>query len=154
MILFAIRDRIMRRAYGRIPDFVIGDPDDPYLLRWWLVPRNPISNAYLHLFLRSDDDRARHTHPWLWNLSILLRGRYREWYGDGPNDFRDYRAGSIKFRWGAAAHRIELIDGPCWTLFLTGPRIRQWGFLCPRGFVHWRDFTAPTDKGKIGRGCE
>ena len=34
-------------------------------------------NAYLHQFLRSDDDRANDGHPWH-NVSTLLRGRYRE----------------------------------------------------------------------------
>lgn len=24
----------------------------------------------------------------------------------------------------------------------------------PRGWVHWREFTAPGDKGSIGRGCD
>ncbi|WGS53554.1 hypothetical protein LFL96_21075 [Paraburkholderia sp. D15] len=141
------------RVTRRRPDFIIGGADAPYLRRWWTIPRNRFLNAYLHHFLRSDDDRARHTHPWLWKLSILLRGRYREWYSDGPHDFVDREAGTIKFRWGAAAHRIELIDGPCWTLFLTGPRVREWGFLCPSRFVHWREFTAPTDAGEIGSGC-
>lgn len=56
---------------------------------------------------------------------------------------------------GRTAHRIELVDGPCWTLFITGPRYREWGFHCPeKGWVHWRDFTAPNDYGEIGRGCD
>ena len=146
-------DWLIRRYEWREPDFVIGGRSWPYLLRWWVIPRNWLLNAYLHLFLRSDDDRARHTHPWLWNMSVLLRGKYREWFGDGPNDYVDRVAPAFKFRWGAAAHRIELIDGPVWTLFITGPRWREWGFLCPKGFVHWRDFTAPEDPGSTGPGC-
>jgi hypothetical protein len=147
-------DAWIASAQRRGPDFVIGGANDPYLLRWFLIPRNPLFNAYLHNFWRSDDDRARHTHPWLCNLSVLLRGRYREWFGDGPTDYVDRTAPALKFRWGAAPHRIELIDGPVWTLFLTGPRVREWGFLCPGRFVHWKAFTAPNDKGSIGKGCE
>lgn len=135
----------------RPPDQVIGGQEAPYMRRWWVVPRNPVQNVYLHQFLRSDDDRAHHTHPWLWNASVLLRGRYREWHGE---TFTDREAGAVKVRWGPAPHRIELIDGPCWTLFMTGPRVRQWGFLCPQGFVHWRDFTAEHDPGDVGKGCD
>jgi hypothetical protein len=143
----AFISRITRRE----PDQVIGGHDDPYLRRWWVVPRNPLQNVYLHQFLRSDDDRAHHTHPWAWNCSLLLRGQYREWHGD---TFTDRKAGDWKFRWGPAPHRIELTDGPCWTLFLTGPRVRTWGFLCPQGFVDWKSFTAADDPGSIGKGCD
>src|SRR3546814_10878289 len=42
--------------------------------------------------------------------------------------------GTITFRRAAAAHRLDLAEDiqgqriPCWTLFITGPRIREWGF--------------------------
>lgn len=142
--LRAIADR-------RAPDVVIGGPADPYLLRWWVIPRNPVFNVYLHLFLRSDDDRALHDHPWV-NLSCLLEGSYTEHTADRANVLR---AGDWRFRAsGKISHRIELTDGPCWTLFVTGPRYRQWGFLCPRGWVHWKLFTASDDPGAVGRGCD
>lgn len=146
-----IAEWLIERAMKRRVDFVIGGQDDPYLLRWWVIPRNPLFNVYQHYFMRSDDDRARHTHPWLFNVSILLHGTYREWTTD--TEYRDYHTGAIRFRWGPAPHRIELIDGPVWTLFITGPRVRHWGFLCPQGFVHWQVFTARDDKGSIGKGC-
>lgn len=147
----SVTERIITCVTRRPPDFVIGGRENPYLLRWWVIPRNRFFNVYVHCFLRSDDDRARHTHPWLFNLSWLLRDGYREWLTD--TDFVDRTAPAAKFRFGAAAHRIELTRGPCWTLFVTGPRVRQWGFLCPRGFVHWKQFTAPGNQGEIGQGC-
>src|SRR5690606_35831081 len=61
----------------RPPDFIVGGAERPYLKRWWLIPRNPIFNVYLHQFLRDDDDRALHDHPWPW-CSILLDGSYIE----------------------------------------------------------------------------
>ena len=144
-------DRLIARISRRPPDLVIGSGERPYLRRWFLVPHNRLCNVYLHQFLRSDDDRALHTHPWV-NLSLLLRGSYREHTPDGAFDLV---AGDWKFRRsGNMAHRIELTHGTCWTLFLTGPKYQEWGFLCPRGFVHWRDFTAPGDKGSVGRGCD
>lgn len=68
---------LIARAQRRLPDFVIGGHANPYLLRWWLIPRNRVFNIYLHKFLRDDDDRALHDHPWFW-CSIMLRGEYVE----------------------------------------------------------------------------
>lgn len=154
-----LHNRLFARAHAmtrRAPDVVIGGTGDPYLARWWVIPRNPVLNVYLHLFLRSDDDRALHDHPWA-NASIVLSGEYTEHQilagGVCPRLVR--RAGDIVVRpSGRIAHRIELHDGPCWTLFLTGPRYRTWGFHCPDGWVRWQDFTAGKQGELIGRGCE
>jgi hypothetical protein len=154
MILWLHR-ALRRVADRRPPDFIIGGADRPYLRRWWLIPRNPVFNVYLHHFLRSDDDRALHDHPW-WNLSLLLEGAYVEHTiaAGGVHKETWREAGQAKFRLGRDAHRIELTDGPCWTLFITGPRFRSWGFHCPRaGWTHWRDFTAADDPGSVGPGC-
>jgi hypothetical protein len=134
----------------RAPDFVIGPPADPYLERWWLIPRNRWFNVYLHRFRHSDDDRALHDHPW-WNVSILLRGEYVE---ITPKGEWVRRAGAVVFRAARAAHRIELRKGHVWTLFLTGPVVREWGFLCPKGWRHWRDFVSLSNPGEAGPGCD
>lgn len=161
----------MKHVACRPPDLVIGGADNPYLLRWYVIPRNRAFNVYLHRFRRSDDDRALHDHPW-WNVSVLLKGRYVEHtIAPGGVHIRTERsAGAIKFRRAGAAHRIELLprtvrmitadgpktlrsEAPCWTLFITGPRIRDWGFHCPRGWVHWREFTSGPRGETIGKGC-
>lgn len=136
------------RRFKRHPNFVIGNP--PYLLRWWLLPRNRWFNIYLHCVLRDDDDRVLHDHPWT-SLSIVLRGSYRE---VTPRGTRLYEAGSVIFRTATLPHRLEVVDGPVWTLFITGRRIRDWGFHCPKGWVPWQQFVAPHDSGQIGRGCD
>jgi hypothetical protein len=146
-----MRQYLINIAQRCDPDFVIGGNVRPYLLRWWLIPRNPVFNVYLHCFLRSDDDRALHDHPWLFNCSILLKGKYLE---HTPSGTFMRRSGGWKFRWGPAAHRIELAGEPCWTVFITGPRVREWGFHCPQGWIHWKRFTAPGDKGAVGKGCD
>lgn len=154
--LAAAADRLIASAGQRPPDFVIGGQDRPYLCRWWLIPRNRLLNVYLHLFLRSDDDRALHDHPWA-NCSILLRGSYTEHTiaAGGIHSHQVLRAGDVKLRAsGKMAHRIELHDGPCWTLFITGPRYRNWGFHCESTWVPWERFTEPGDSGAIGRGCD
>jgi hypothetical protein len=143
-------------GWSRPPDFVVGGWAKPYLLRWFLIPRNPVFNVYLHLFLRSDDDRALHDHPWV-NLSILLAGRYVEETirAGGIHRRTPRQAGQVKLRSPWAAHRIELTDGPCLTLFITGPRLRSWGFHCAeRGWVDWKRFTKAGSAGEVGPGCD
>lgn len=158
-----IADRIIARVLKREPDFIIGGLDRPYLLRWWLIPRNRFFNVYVHKFLRSDDDRAHHDHPWLFNASWHLRDGYNEHTitAGGALVVSARAQGDMKFRWGPAPHRVELIaeqDGslrPCWTLFCTGPRVREWGFYCmEKGWIHWKRFTATNDPGAIGKGCD
>lgn len=166
-----LADQLIRRiATARAPDLIVGrdHPDGPYLNRWWVIPRNRLFNVYLHQFLRDDDDRALHDHPWAW-CSLLLRGGYVEHtIAAGGIHHRHVRhAPSVKFSLPSRAHRVELFKwwGPpdyarcvpsrCWTLFITGPVVRQWGFHCPeRGWVPSFEFVNPDDVGSIGKGCE
>lgn len=140
------------KAGSRPPDFVIGpEVETPYLQRWWIIPRNLIFNIYLHRFLHSDEDRALHDHPWV-NCSIIIDGEYIEHSMDGVAT--PHKAGDVKFRRAVAAHRLELVGFECWTIFITGPVIREWGFHCPKGWRHWKEFVSDRDHGKVGRGCE
>jgi hypothetical protein len=156
--------RLKRLAEARGPDFIIGSEADPYMLRWYLIPRNRWLNVYLHHILRDDEDRALHDHPWA-SMSLCLHGEVGEVYGDWDGQCtRVARAGSLVYRSSRFAHRLFLPDGPAWTIFITGPRIREWGFWCPRespagGWRHWKEFTAFREvgedgKGRIGRGCD
>lgn len=181
--LFAILQH--KVANRRAPDFIVGadNPDGAYLRRWYLVPRNRVLNIYLHQFLRDDDDRALHDHPWPW-CSLLLDGGYFEHtIAAGGIHSRQLRvAGSVKVSGPRRAHRIELLrwadpdpdpsdeyadddhvdasfslqpSAPCWTLFITGPRMRRWGFHCPQaGWVDFARFTKPGSTGETGAGCD
>lgn len=133
------------------PHFVIGHADRPYLRRWYILPRNRFVNVYLHQFLRDDDDRALHDHPWPY-LSVILRGGYYEITGAGS---AWYGPGTILTRHATHRHRVELHQGkPCWTLFITGPRVREWGFYCKHGWVHWREFTSSANGVETTKGCD
>lgn len=170
------------------PHFVVGEPENPYMLRWYLIPKNPVFNIYLHKFLRSDEDRALHDHPWA-NISIVLAGRYNEVV---PEDDAAWRSGHSRltvkklrkpfrpvFRRARSIHRVELLkeedmpsryegdcpavwipsvpgaEVPCWSLFITGPKVRQWGFWCPAGWKHWAKFVSVRrDGNSVGPGCE
>lgn len=135
----------------RDADLTIGPPGDVYLRRWHVIPRNGLLNIFLHQFLRSDDPRALHDHPYA-NISIILRGFYIEVMPD--RRIARFRFRPI-FRSASAAHRIELVGGrPVWSLFITGPHVREWGFHCPNGWRHHADYIAVHNGGnQIGRGC-
>lgn len=164
----------------RPADERIGDQDDPYMLRWfvqrkyrlldtqagellrriWCVEGRRLENAYIHKFIRSDDDRALHDHPWPW-VTVLLDGSYWEHLPAnpadpaGPTKCIHRSAGNIVVRREAAQpHRIQIIPGrPVTTLFLTAEKSREWGFWCSRGWRHWRDFVALDALGRT-RGCD
>lgn len=132
------------------------------LHRWQAAAARLLPNLYLHCFLRDDDDRALHDHPSAAVSLILDRGYVEHTIDAGGIHRRAFHpAGSLRVLRARRAHRVELLrDGagrplPCWTLFLFGPTVREWGFHCPqRGWVHWRDFTADGQPGEVGRGCE
>lgn len=174
----AIQTRLVRWAEGRMsrrdPDFIIGDN---YLLRWYVTPwkkwslRHPLRrdrrlmlgkyapvNVYLHRIERSDDDRALHDHPWS-SASVILVGGYDEVVPLDPADPAGEvkrlrrRPGDITFRGPRSAHRLELIDGSCVSLFLMGPKVRDWGFWCRWGWRPWWEFVG-GDPGQVGRGCD
>jgi hypothetical protein len=101
--------------------------------------------VYLHYFFRGDHDRELHAHPWTWAVSMILSGGYVEQRYDGPIEgireglVRERRLGpgSINIIRHDTYHRIHLMDGPSWSLFIAGPRFsatrgEDWGFLDPR----------------------
>ena len=109
-----------------------------YLIRRYLLPRNKFLNIYLHRFLGSDDDRALHDHPW-YSISCVLKGRLIEHRSDGST--RKIGRGKIAIRSPRFQHRIELPVGEsATTLFITGPVVRTWGFVCPQGWISWREY--------------
>lgn len=152
---------VARTMASRKPDFIVGEPDDPYMLRWWFIPRNKLFNIYFHEFIRSDDPRALHDHPWL-NLSILVEGAYVEQTiaAGGIHHRQRIEAGETRFRRSTFAHRVELLEGVrTRTIFITGPNIRTWGFHCRLGWRPWQEFVLikrdeqGTPVSAIGPGC-
>jgi quercetin dioxygenase-like cupin family protein len=138
----------------RAPDFLIGQEIDgvfrTYMERWYMIPRNPEFNIYYHRIVHGDDDRALHDHPWA-SVSVMCAGAIREHTNHGVKEFS---AGDVVFREPNYTHRLELIDNvPCETMFITGPKVREWGFHCPKGFVMWKDFVQSDQPGMPGRGC-
>lgn len=139
---------------SRPADFLIkpdGPDSDVYMERWYVIPRNEIAGIYLHRILRSDKD-VMHDHPWD-TTSIILKGSYVE---EMPGGSSVRKAGDRIDRRAEQAHRLVLADDqPVISLFFTGPKIRDWGFHCPKGWVGWQEFTGGNHggRGDTGRGC-
>lgn len=153
---------LLRRVLlARAPDLVIQEGGNVYMNRWWIIPRNRFFNVYLHDFKRSDDARALHDHPWLFNATYVLCGGYLEHTIDrgGIERVRDVNTGQVRLRFGAAPHRIELRHvQSATTLFITGPVMRPWGFTArrPGGFgtrtgPRTMDATDRAQRRSIGR---
>jgi hypothetical protein len=144
----------------REPDFYIGGQEDPYMIRWWVIPRNRWFNLYMHKVLKSDRDEALHDHPWI-NMSLLVRGSYDEITiaNGGVQHSSPLKEGHLRLRGPSAAHRLVVDETgeaePVITLFFTGPVWRHWGFHCRNGWRHWKDFIGFRDQKQniIGRGC-
>lgn len=129
--------KLMQRL-GRHRIIMDRQDNDPYLERYYLFlkdrKRFPF-NIFVHKFLKGDPDDV-HDHPWPY-ATLILRGGYYEWTPDfdsqgrkigetrhwrGPGHFRVCSPNSY--------HRIELKPGvTAWTLFMPGPKKREWGFL-------------------------
>lgn len=143
---------------------------EPYMVRLTLFTLFGFT-LKLHIFLRSDEDRELHDHPWAFWTWIIC-GEYweevptssgkdsidvrrainkRQWSvrrgnialdAASKNVFLHRKAGSLGYRPATWAHRVQIIN-PCATLVLTYPKGREWGFHTREG---WRPWTIFTDR--------
>jgi hypothetical protein len=149
-----------------------GRGEHPYLSRYYLfggphmkdgsspfdVYGNPYPNAiwpegwglYIHRFHQSDIDQELHNHPWNWALSFVIAGGYIE---ERRNEFdqvtqRGVKPLSFNFIRSTDFHRVDLVEDDCWTLFLTGPKARSWGFWdrTTKVYTPWREFLARVQR--------
>jgi len=123
--------------------------DEPYLERYYLFlkerSRFPF-NIFLHKFLKSDPDDV-HDHPWPY-ATLILKGGYWEWIpefnaaGEKIGEVRKWRGpGHFRISSATSYHRVELgNDVECWTLFMPGPKQREWGFLVRDQWVQWEQY--------------
>lgn len=116
----------------RKPDEVIGIN---YLSRWHIIPKNHVFNIYLHKY-NGSDGRVLHDHPF-YSVSFLLKGELKEY---SLNKIRLIPKYLPIFRTAKFTHRLELVKGPVFTIFITGPKVREWGFHCSDGWKYHKDF--------------
>ncbi len=113
---------------------------EPYLERYYLFLKDRNSfpfNIFLHRFLKSDPDDL-HNHPWPF-LTIILSGGYWEYTEEGKH----WRA-PLTYRYAPANtyHRVELDKNVphCWTLFMPGKKMQDWGFKTKDGWIHNEEY--------------
>lgn len=99
----------------------LGPAGQPYLVRWILD--FGFFSLRLHRWLHSDDLRNPHDHPW-WFWTLCLWGRYTDISAEGEDHVS---AGSLRFRRAQHQHSVR-VERPAWTILITGPEARQWGF--------------------------
>ena len=102
--------------------------NEPYLTRYYLFLKDrkwfPF-NVFLHNFHKGDLDDL-HDHPWPY-FTLILRGGYWEHTVSGKH----WRSpGHFRINTPRSLHRIELEPNTdVWTLFIPGPKLREWGFI-------------------------
>ena len=123
--------------------------NEPYLERYYVFLRErkrfPF-NIFLHKFLKSDPDDV-HDHPWPF-LTVILKGGYYEWTpqfnsaGQKVGEIaRWYGPGSVRWARADQYPRVELDpEVTCWTLFMPGPKQRDWGFLVRNQWIQWEEY--------------
>lgn len=94
----------------------------PYLVRWRI--ETPKGSVRLHHWLGPDDDRAFHDHPWSF-VTFVLKGGYTDKNLDGEQHLR---APAIQYRSATHQHTVYPDAGGAWTIIVTGPKVRNWGF--------------------------
>lgn len=121
--------------------------DKDYMQRWFIIPRNRFFNIYFHRFFGSDAPTP-HDHPWI-SFGLILDGEYLEHTPEG--DFKRSK-GEWTVRMPSSLHWIE-IDKPVYTLFITGPRVRRWGFQCKERWVDFREYIDARGDNRLASGC-
>jgi hypothetical protein len=123
--------------------------NEPYLERYYVFLRErerfPF-NVFLHKFLKSDPDDV-HDHPWPY-ATLVLKGGYWEWIphfdtvGRKIGEYQVWRGpGHFRVSKARSFHRIELDpDITAWTLFMPGPKQRDWGFLVRNQWIQWEEY--------------
>lgn len=133
----------------------------PYLIRYfiWKPKSKGTGRIYLHHIMRSDHDRAKHSHPWKFT-SLILWGGYTEvadirqirlhetgWkYYDRGEMKKWFGAGSLLRRGAGWRHKLVLPEGKtAWTLVKTSKKLNEWGFFIDGDkFCHWKKYDTGT----------
>ena len=112
----------------------MGDPDNPYLIRWTLILFG--YSIRVHHWIGSDNSLHFHDHSC--NLiSIIMKGSYYNVVPADPNDPKPdvsrcrkikVKAGRAWFAKATALHYLEIPKEGAWTLLFQGRPCNKWSF--------------------------
>lgn len=105
----------------------LGRPECPYMYRWAFIFFG--YSIRVHKWIRSDDKRFMHDHPWSF-VTFVLKGGYTDVSldKDGKEVRQVLKAGSVQYRAAEHKHYVDVPVGGAWTLLFTGAHKRKWGF--------------------------
>jgi hypothetical protein len=118
--------------------------DSEYIVRLHLI-KTPWFAVCLHWIKKPDPEPYLHDHPVTF-LSVVLRGEYREQRGFTEGQYNGH--GPKRRRWfnfvrATDGHTIDRVSpGGCLTVAFMGPKVREWGFHTPTGWIYWKDYYA------------
>lgn len=99
----------------------LGLDECPYARRWVLNLK--VCSFRVHHWMKSDDPRYLHDHPW-WFLTFVVRGGYYD-----HSTRKVDRVGRFRVRFRPAHHSHYVDPDPdTWTVLVTGPERHKWGF--------------------------
>lgn len=118
-----------------------------YITRLHLV-KTPLGALMVHFINGPDPEPHMHDHP-VTLLSIILRGGYLEMRP------RSRPPSGLSFFWrrwynlirATTIHQIVSVKPRTVTFCFVGPKVRDWGFHTPEGWVYWKDYNAEKYKG-------
>lgn len=130
----------------------VGPVDDPFMDRYFVLPRNRVFNIYLHYIHKSDVGEL-HDHR-MASVSVILQGHYYEQrFVSKPVLGSPLPLTTVTlvkrlhpvFRLPSTPHRLLIEwDGetgkpvPAWSLFFGFPHVRNWGFYTEKhGEAQW-----------------
>ncbi len=130
---------------------IVNCEHNPYLHRWYVFKTARVT-LFVHKFVRSDEDRALHDHPWAFLVIPLWRGYIEhsdrlmkyEWPGCDrrfPVINRVLPFIGTRYRNFHYRHRVELLkdsagsDLPAWSIFFHFERVKDWGYWTKAGFI-------------------
>ncbi len=101
------------------------------------VVKTPWFAICVHWLNAPDPEPYLHDHPVSF-LSIILRGSYSEWRGSFQNMKLHHW---FNFILATDAHTIKRVAPGTVTLCFMGPKVREWGYHTPDGWVYWKDYN-------------
>jgi hypothetical protein len=146
---------MIKNLIKKLPSLTIAPRGIKYLTRYYtLLKDRDLFNIYIHQFHSSDLDTGvkgfglLHNHPFKWSFSFIVDGSYAEerLLKNGNIIVRVLKPGMFNFISREDFHRVDLLTDTVWTVFFTGPRIKNedsnWGFWdrVTRKYKDFRDF--------------